>query len=56
LIVGEKMNKSLSTFMVMAVVVTIMITLVLGVVYKSLEEKNQQHELMLRTQHQLKMK
>lgn len=50
------MNKSLATFMVMAIVVTVMITLVLGVSYKSLEQRNQQHEQLLKTQHQLKIK
>jgi hypothetical protein len=42
--------------MVMAIVVTVMITLVLGVSYKSLEQRNQQHEQLLKTQHQLKIK
>jgi hypothetical protein len=50
------MNKSLATFMMMAIVVSVMITLILGVSYKALEERNQQHEQVLKTQHQLKIK
>lgn len=50
------MSKSLSTFMVMAAIVIIMVTLIFGVVYNSLQEKNNIHETMLKTEHQLKFK
>ncbi|MEI2356702.1 hypothetical protein [Mesobacillus zeae] len=50
------MNKSLGTFMLMAFTVTVMITLVLGIAFESLHQKNTQHEEMMKTEHQLKFK
>lgn len=42
--------------MIMAIVTIIMVTLVFGVAYKSLSDKNNQHEQNLQNQHQLKTK
>lgn len=50
------MNKSIASFMMMAAVVIIMVTLILGTAYQALEQKNQQHEKMLQTEYQLKLK
>ncbi|MDD9309779.1 hypothetical protein PUS82_00340 [Cytobacillus firmus] len=50
------MNKSLSNFMVMTAVVIIMTTLVFGIVFAALVDKNKVHEDMLRTEHQIKFK
>lgn len=50
------MNKSLATFMVMASIVIIMMVLLFGIAFDSLEQKNDTHEEMLKTEHQLKFK
>jgi heme/copper-type cytochrome/quinol oxidase subunit 2 len=50
------MDKSLSSFMMMAAIVIIMVTLVLGVVFAELKEVNELHEDMLQTEHQVKFK
>lgn len=56
--VGEasNINQSLGTFMVMAAIVIIMIGLIFGIAYESLEKKNNHHEEMLKTEHQIKFK
>lgn len=50
------MNQSIATFMMIAAVVMILITLLFGIAYQSLEQKNSQNEKMLQTEHQLKLK
>lgn len=50
------MSKSLGTFMMMGAVVIIIATLILGTAYNSLASKNAQHENVLQTEHQLKLK
>lgn len=50
------MNKSLATFMMMAAVVIIMVTLLFGVAYDSLAQKSNHNEEMLKTVHQVKIK
>ncbi|MEK3992661.1 hypothetical protein [Robertmurraya sp. FSL R5-0851] len=50
------MNKSLSTFMVIASVAGIMVFLLFGTVYEALNSKNTHHEDMMKTEHQLKFK
>lgn len=42
--------------MVMAAVVVIMIALLFGIAYDSLEQKNSKHEEMMKMEHQLKFK
>lgn len=54
--VGKAMSKSLSSFMMMAAIVVIMVSLIFGIVYSALEEKNKVHEEMLRNEHQIKFK
>jgi hypothetical protein len=48
-------NKSLATFMMIAAVAIVMITLVIGVAFDSLNKKNKNHEDMLQHEHQLKI-
>lgn len=50
------MDKSLSTFMGLAAIATIMGFLILGTVFDGLNSKNDQHEDMMKTEHQLKFK
>ncbi|WP_197468135.1 hypothetical protein [Fictibacillus phosphorivorans] len=50
------MNKSLANFMMMAAVVTIGVTLILGIAYSALNDKNTHHENMIQTEHQIKIK
>jgi nitrogen fixation-related uncharacterized protein len=50
------MDKTLSTFMVIAAVAAIMGFLILGTVFDGLNSKNEQHEDMMKTEHQLKFK
>lgn len=50
------MNKSLATFMVMASMAILIVTLLFGIAYDSLEQKNSNHEDMLKNEHQLKFK
>jgi len=49
-------NKSLATFMLMASIVIIITGLLFGVAYDSLKQKNNHHEEMLNTEHQIKFK
>lgn len=50
------MNNSLATFMIMASTVLIMITLVIGIAFSALAQKNDVHEKMMQTEHQVKFK
>lgn len=47
------MKESLGTFMMVAAVAVIMITLILGVSYDGLVHKHNKHEDLLKTEHQL---
>lgn len=50
------MNKSLSTFMVIAFTALLISTLIFGVVFPSLEETNTKHQENMQYKHQLKFK
>lgn len=50
------MNKSLATFMMLAFIAIMIVTLLFSVVFDALEQKNNNHEEMLKTEHQLKFK
>ncbi|MCU1808337.1 hypothetical protein [Cytobacillus firmus] len=50
------MNKSLATFMLMAAIVILITGLLFGVAYDSLKQKNEHHEEMLKTEHQIQFK
>ncbi|WP_192894799.1 hypothetical protein [Neobacillus notoginsengisoli] len=50
------MNTSLSAFMMMAAVTVIIVALLFGIGFDSLQKKNSEHEQMLKTEHQLKFK
>lgn len=47
------MNTSLSTFMGVAITAIMIISLVIGVTYQSLEKKNDRHEDLMEASHQL---
>ncbi len=48
------MSKTLATFMTLAVTAVIIGSLLIGMVYTSLDNKNDQHEDTLEAQYQLK--
>lgn len=48
------MEKSLSTFMIVAAVAAIMGFLILGIVFDGLSSKSEQHQDVMKTEHQLK--
>lgn len=50
------MNKSLATFMSIAITVIMLSTLMLGVVYMSLHDKNDDQQDVLKDEYQLKLK
>lgn len=50
------MNKTLATFMSMAFIAILIVSLLFGVAYDSLSQKNKNHEEMLKNEHQLKFK
>ncbi|WP_374717747.1 hypothetical protein [Neobacillus sp.] len=49
------MNNSLGTFMMIAAIVVIMVALLFGIAFESLEKKNEIHQKNLQTEHQLKV-
>jgi len=50
------MNNSLGTFMVIAAVMLIIATLLFGVAYDALKDKNDTHEDLMKTEHQIESK
>jgi hypothetical protein len=50
------MNTSLATFLKVSITMVIISSLLLGVVYQALSNKNSQHEDVLRTEHQIQPK
>jgi hypothetical protein len=50
------MNSSLATFLKVSITMIIISSLLLGVVYQALSNKNSQHEDVLRTEHQIQPK
>ncbi|MGE6755947.1 hypothetical protein ACQKFO_21335 [Rossellomorea sp. NPDC071047] len=50
------MNKSIATFMGIAITVILMISLVITTSYAALKDKNDRHHNLLETKHQLKEK
>jgi len=50
------MNNSLGTFMLIAAVMLIIVTLLFGVAYGALKDKNDIHENLMKTEHQIKRK
>lgn len=50
------MNKSLSSFMVMAAVTIIITSLLFGVAFNALQSKNTKHQDALKSEHQIKIK
>lgn len=47
------MNQSISVFMALAFTVLVIIGLVISVSYSALQEKNEQHHIILQQKHQL---
>lgn len=50
------MNESLATFLKVAITMIIISTLLIGVVYQALSNRNTQHENILRVEHQIQPK
>lgn len=49
------MSKSLAVFMMLAAIAVIMTSLVIGISFGALSDKNSKHEEMLKNEHQLKL-
>ncbi|WP_209124349.1 hypothetical protein [Alkalihalobacillus sp. BA299] len=50
------MNSSLATFLKVSITMIIISSLLIGIVYQALSNKNSQHEDVLRTEHQIQPK
>ncbi|KYD21378.1 MULTISPECIES: hypothetical protein [Bacillales] len=50
------MEESLSSFMIIFAVVIIVISLLFGIAFTALQEKNDHHEDVLQTEHQIQFK
>lgn len=50
------MNSSLSTFLKVSITMIIISSLLIGVAYQALSNKNDQHENILRTEYQIQLK
>jgi hypothetical protein len=49
------MHISITTFMKVALTVLILTTLLIGAVYQSLSDKNDQHQELIQTEHQIQL-
>ncbi|WP_180967930.1 hypothetical protein AB3Z07_27910 (plasmid) [Metabacillus halosaccharovorans] len=50
------MNKTLSTFMSLAITISILSVLIIGIVYQSLADKNEDHTNILEDEYNLQLK